>query len=192
MWDDHDREQPVRPARGIPSENERDQPSRSGKKPRSLKSHHTITLWETKGKGPAKMAWAGNETGSPGELDGEFRYLELDRPVKLPKGTRYLLTMTTKAGDGDHFHDPAAYDGLSPSSTPRSGSFAACFSEMETQNKLLPFPPSPICIRITPHSGFPSDQPFDSKPTPSNKLADEVEKHVPIQVFFDIWDIVDI
>lgn len=114
MWDDHDRERPVRPARGIPSEKERDQPSRAGKKPRTLKSHHTITLWETKGKGPAKMAWAEMKPGSPGELDGEFRYLELDRPIKLPKGMRYLLTMTTKAGDGDHFHDPAAYDGLSP------------------------------------------------------------------------------
>ena len=52
--------------------------------------------------------------GNPGELEGEFRYLKLDQPVRLRKGTRYLLTMTTKAGDGDHFHDPAAYDGLSP------------------------------------------------------------------------------
>ena len=54
------------------------------------------------------------EPGKPGELDGEFRYLKLDQPVELRKGTRYLLTMTTKAGDGDHFHDPASYDGLSP------------------------------------------------------------------------------
>ena len=48
--------------RGIPSENDRDQPSRAGKKPRSLKSHHTITLWETKGKGPESNGLGGNES----------------------------------------------------------------------------------------------------------------------------------
>ena len=35
-------------------------------------------------------------------------------PHQLQRGRKYLLTMTTKAGDGDHFHDPVAYDGLSP------------------------------------------------------------------------------
>ena len=52
--------------------------------------------------------------GSPGELDGEFRYLKLGQEIQMQKGIRYLVTMTTKAGDGDHFHDPVAYDGLSP------------------------------------------------------------------------------
>jgi len=114
MWDDHDRERPVRPARGIPTENERDQPSRTGKKPRTLKSPHSIILWEMRGKVPNQITRVEMKFGSPGELDGEFRYLKLDQPVKLRKGTRYLLTTSTKAGDGDHFHDPAPYDGLSP------------------------------------------------------------------------------
>jgi arylsulfatase A-like enzyme len=114
MWDDHDREMPIRSARGIPTEHERDQPSRVGKNPRTLKGSHLITLWKFKGATPIQIIRMQVEPGKPGELDGEFRYLKLAQPVELRKGTRYLLTMTTQAGDGDHFHDPAAYDGLSP------------------------------------------------------------------------------
>ena len=114
MWDDHDRERPVRSARGIPTENERDQPSRTGKKPRTLKSPHLITLWEIRGKIPKQITRVEMKPGSPGELDGEFRYLKLGQEIQMQKGIRYLVTMTTKAGDGDHFHDPVAYDGLSP------------------------------------------------------------------------------
>ena len=47
-------------------------------------------------------------------MEGEFRYIRLARKVKLIKGQHYLLTMSTTAGDGDHFHDPASFDGLSP------------------------------------------------------------------------------
>ena len=114
MWDDHDREQPVRAARGIPTERVPDQPSRTGKKPRTLQSSHLIILWEKRGKVPTKIARVEMKSGSPGELNGEFRYLELGQEIDMRKGKRYLLTMTTKAGDGDHFHDPVAYDGLSP------------------------------------------------------------------------------
>ena len=57
--------------------------------------------------------------GKSGELEGEFRYLKLDRPIALEKGAKYLLTMSTIAGDGDHFHDPSAYDGLSPIINPK-------------------------------------------------------------------------
>ena len=114
MWDDHDREQPVRAARGIPTERVPDQPSRTGKKPRTLQSSHLITLWEKRGKVPTKIARVEMKSGSPGELNGEFRYLELGQEIDMRIGKRYLLTMTTKAGDGDHFHDPVAYDGLSP------------------------------------------------------------------------------
>tara|TARA_Y100000588_G_scaffold313036_1_gene339969 strand:+ start:174 stop:2282 length:2109 start_codon:yes stop_codon:yes gene_type:complete len=114
MWDDHDREHPVRSARGIPTENERDQPSRTGKKPRTLKSPHSITLWKMKGKVPNIVTLVEMEPGTPGELDGEFRYIKLNQEVELRKGIRYLLTMTTQAGDGDYFHDPVAFDGLSP------------------------------------------------------------------------------
>ena len=84
------------------------------KKPRSLKSHHTITLWEIKGKIPNQITSVEMNPGTPGKLDGEFRYLELDGEFEFHRGRKYLLTMTTKAGDGVHFHDHVAYDGLSP------------------------------------------------------------------------------
>ena len=192
MWDDHDREKPVRPARNIPSENDRDQPSRAGKKPRSLKSHHTITLWEIKGKIPNQITSVEMNPGTPGKLDGEFRYLELDGEFELQRGRKYLLTMTTKAGDGDHFHDPVAYDGLSPVINPSVRIIRSLLFRDGNVKQAFAIPSFADLHSDYSAFGFPSDQPFDSKPTPSNKLADEVEKHVPIQVFFDIWDIVDI
>ena len=48
MWDDHDREFPIRSARGLPTEQESDQPSFLGKRPRSIQSQHSIVLWEMK------------------------------------------------------------------------------------------------------------------------------------------------
>jgi hypothetical protein len=114
MWDDHDREQPVRSARGIPTEHVPDQPSRTGKKPRTINSLHAITLWELKGASPSPLHRLEIKPGNDGELVGEFRYLKLNEGIPLAKGKRYLLTLSTQAGDGDHFHDPVSYDGLSP------------------------------------------------------------------------------
>jgi hypothetical protein len=34
--------------------------------------------------------------------------------VKLKENTDYVLLMSTRAADGDQFHDPAAFDGLPP------------------------------------------------------------------------------
>ena len=119
MWDDHDREQPARAARGIPTERVPDQPSRTGKKPRTIKSPHTITLWELKGAIPSPLRRLEIKPGNTGELVGEFRYLKLDAGIPLATGKRYLLTLSTHAGDGDHFHDPVSYDGLSPLINPR-------------------------------------------------------------------------
>ena len=119
MWDDHDREKPVRSARGIPSENQRDQPSRMGKNPRTIQSPHSIALWKLDEGSPEELTRMKMAPGKSGELEGEFRYLKLDRPIALEKGAKYLLTMSTIAGDGDHFHDPSAYDGLSPIINPK-------------------------------------------------------------------------
>jgi hypothetical protein len=138
MWDDHDREMPVRSARGIPTEHERDQPSRSGKNPRTLKSSHVITLW--KFEGPTQIIRIQVEPGKPGELVGEFRYLKLDQSVELQKKTRYLLTMTTKTGDGDHFHDPAGYDGLSPLINPTVRIIRSVFFRKEGMARSLAIP----------------------------------------------------
>ena len=52
--------------------------------------------------------------GNPGEWENEFRYLALPAPTCLKEGRVYRLTMSTSAGDGDHFRDPVAFDGLSP------------------------------------------------------------------------------
>jgi arylsulfatase A len=119
MWDDHDREQPVRSARGIPTEHECDRPSRSGEKPRSTNAEHTITLWESNGTNPLSLASLVAKPGNDGELIGEFRYKKLEKEIHLTKEKRYILTLSTQAGDGDHFHDPIPYDGLSPLINPR-------------------------------------------------------------------------
>jgi hypothetical protein len=114
MWDDHDRETPVRDARGIPAEQNSDQPSRSGKTPRSIKSEHEITLWEMTQNSTKEISSVQVSPGKQGSLDGEFRYFELETPIQLSNDFHYMLTMTTQAGDGDHFHDDVAFDGLSP------------------------------------------------------------------------------
>ena len=140
MWDDHDREQPVRSARGIPTENESDQPSRTGKKPRTLKSPHLISLWRNEDRALEKMASLQLTPGNSGELVGEFRYFKLTRPIKLFKDTRYSLTMSSKAGDGDHFHDPAAFDGLSPLINPNVRIIRSLFIRKNEGESSLPIP----------------------------------------------------
>ena len=140
MWDDHDREQPVRSARGIPTENESDQPSRAGKKPRTLKSPHLISLWRNEDRALDKMVSLQLTPGNSGELVGEFRYFKLTRPIKLFKDTRYSLTMSSKAGDGDHFHDPAAFDGLSPLINPNVRIIRSLFLRKNEGESSLPIP----------------------------------------------------
>ena len=116
MWDDHDRENPVRAARSIPEENQSDQPSRQGKSPRTIKSPHTITLWKIDGnlESLKEIDRVYIKVGKTGELDGEFRFLKLDQPIRLTRGSRYVVTMDSMTGDGDHFHDPVSFDGISP------------------------------------------------------------------------------
>ena len=114
MWDDHDRESPVREARGIPTEQESDQPSRLGKNPRTINSQHWVRLWEIKNSVRQEIAAIQITPEKQGLLEGEFRYVQLKKPVHISTGSNYILTMSTTAGDGDHFHDDASFDGLSP------------------------------------------------------------------------------
>jgi hypothetical protein len=114
MWDDHDRESPVREARGIPSEQESDQPSRLGEKPRTISKEHRIGLWEIKNSILQEIAGIQITPKKQGLLEGEFRYFQLKNPVHITIGSNFILTMSTTAGDGDHFHDDASFDGLSP------------------------------------------------------------------------------
>ena len=115
MWDDHDKDVGVRPARNVPTELDRDQPSLTGGKKNRIESLHTITLYElTDSAEPAEIAGVEVSPDNVGDLEGEFRYVALSKSVSLKAGREYLLTMSTVASDGDQFHDPASFDGLSP------------------------------------------------------------------------------
>ena len=114
MWDDHDREIPIRDARGIPTEIMSDQPSREGNKPRSIRGEHWIKLWEIKNSNFKELGAVQITPKKQGQLEGEFRYLSLKYPINLYRNSHYILTMSTRVGDQDHFHDHVAFDGLSP------------------------------------------------------------------------------
>jgi len=115
MWDDHDKDSGVRPGRNIPTEHDRDQPSLGGGKKCRIASPHVIKLYELNASGGAKVIASAEVTSTkPGDLEGEFRYVVLKKSISLKKDDEYLLSMSTVPGDGDHFHDPASFDGLSP------------------------------------------------------------------------------
>jgi hypothetical protein len=49
-----------------------------------------------------------------GELRESFRYVRLDKAVRLQQNVTYILLMSTQVADGDRFRAPASFDGLSP------------------------------------------------------------------------------
>ncbi len=115
MWDDHQKDAPVRPARNIPTELDRDHPGVDGSKRGVISSPHTIGLDEIDETGmTTSIASVEMSAGNTGDWENEFRYIRLPDSPLLKKGRRYRVTMTTLAGDGDCFRDPAAFDGLSP------------------------------------------------------------------------------
>ncbi len=115
MWDDHNKDAPVRPPRDVPTEFDCDRPSLTGEKSRGINASHLITLYELDNDRVVRVLGEVQVTSkSPGHLEGEFRYVPLPEPVKLENGTTYLLTMSTRAQDGDQFQDPVSFDGLSP------------------------------------------------------------------------------
>ena len=120
MFDDHDRDKAARAARSIPLDDERDQPSKSplrGKN-HSLNSPHVIRLlMQAKGQ-QIELAQCQLKPGTSGELLNSFRYTRLPKPVHLDEGVTYVLLMSTRVADGDHFRDPVSFDGLSPQVNP--------------------------------------------------------------------------
>jgi len=116
MWDDHIKDVPARPARNVPTEFDRDRPTLGDSKNKGgLVAAHTIRLDEIDASGETKvLAELELPAGNQGEWENEFRYFTLPESVSLQKGAVYRLTMSTTAGDGDQFHDPAAFDGLPP------------------------------------------------------------------------------
>ena len=120
MFDDHDGDKPVRAARSIPTDRERDQPSKgplTGKN-HSIKSQHVIRLLVRSENKQVELARCEMKPGTSDELIRSFRYMRLPEPVRLEQGLTYVLLMSTQAADGDHFRDPVSFDGLSPQINP--------------------------------------------------------------------------
>ena len=116
LWDNHDADRPARAARAVPSDDQNDQPSRfiTQKNRRQIKAPHVLRLLRVEANQQTEMARIEIAAGAKGELHNSFRYFPLQEPVSLKENTTYLLLMSTQAGDGDPFRDPAAFDGLSP------------------------------------------------------------------------------
>ena len=140
MWDDQDRETPIRDARGIPNELVSDQPSRIGNKPRSIQSEHLIKLWEMKTSSFQELITMKISPKNQGQLEGEFRYIALKESISLNSKSKYMLTMSTRAGDNDHFHDDKAFDGLSPLVNPLVKIVRSVMIKNNNPNQIFPIP----------------------------------------------------
>ncbi len=114
MWDDHAMDKAVRPATSPPNDNVLEHASIDGNDGRGLSSSHRIRL-SADGEMLRQIELTADH---PGALDGEFRYLALNKSVRLHPGLTYRLTMTSASDDEDQFHNPASYDGLSPITHP--------------------------------------------------------------------------
>lgn len=116
MWDDHDRDKPIRPARSIPANDQSDQPSAFPvqDKRRRITAPHVLRLLQLEPGGKTEIARIMISAGQGGQLHQSFRYFRLKEAVTLRENIRYLLLMSTKAADGDSFRDPVSFDGLPP------------------------------------------------------------------------------
>ena len=116
MWDDHDKDSPIRAARAVPRDNENDQPSKflTQKNRRRIEASHVMRLLRLDSNKAVEIARLAIAAGEVGDLQNSFRYFPLKEAVKLKENTDYVLLMSTRAADGDQFHDPAAFDGLPP------------------------------------------------------------------------------
>jgi len=110
MWDDHEEDKPIREATVAPDDSITETPSVEGCE-RKLSSSHTIRLSAVDGEVIASVSLHPDD---PGELRGEFRYRKLAKAVKLSPEVAYQITQSTSKEDGDLFHNPASYDGISP------------------------------------------------------------------------------
>lgn len=116
IWDDHDVDGPVRAARAVPRDHDSDLPPKfiTRDKRRQLKAPHVLRLLRVESKERIEVARIKIAEGEDGELHNSFRYFRLKKTVTLVENSSYVLLMSTRAGDGDPFRDPAAFDGLSP------------------------------------------------------------------------------
>ena len=101
---------------------------------------HKIRLWEIKNSDFKEIGAVQINSKTQGELEGEFRYLRLNQPINLSKELIYGLTMSTSTGDGDHFHDDVAFDGLSPVINPTVTVIKSLIFKNEFPNQILSIP----------------------------------------------------
>ena len=117
MWDDHDadRSSSSRP-RSSTNDDENDQPPRfiTQDKRRQIEAPHVLRLLRLESNEQVEIARIEIAAGEAGQLHNSFRYFPLKKPVTLSENTVYVLLMSTRAADGDQFHDPVAFDGLPP------------------------------------------------------------------------------
>ena len=116
MFDDHDRDTPVRPARAVPTEHQRDQPSlhSAQSKKRRIVANHVLRLLRIEADEATEIGRCQVSPGDVGELRDSFRFFRLTEPVRLKENVAYVLLMSTAVADGDRFRDAAGFDGLSP------------------------------------------------------------------------------
>ena len=116
MWDDHDKDRPVRAARAVPRDHENDQPPNfiTQDKRRQIEAPHVLRLLRLESNERIEIAQIKVAAGQAGQLHNSFRYFPLKKPITLSEITVYVLLMSTRAADGDQFHDPVAFDGLPP------------------------------------------------------------------------------
>ncbi len=120
MFDDHDKDAPVRAARSVAAEGKRDQPSTKPveSKKRQIAADHIVRLLRVESDGlqdgQIEIARCRVSPKEAGELHESFRYIRLNKPVRLQQNATYILLMSTEVADGDRFRDPVSFDGLSP------------------------------------------------------------------------------
>ncbi|MCP4783064.1 MAG: arylsulfatase [Fuerstiella sp.] len=116
MFAGHTKATPVRASRAVPTEHQRDQPSRhSGQdKKRQIAADHDLRLVRIESGELIETARCQVTPKDAGELQDSFRYIDLDKPVRLQENATYMLLMSTEVADGDRFRDPVSFDGLSP------------------------------------------------------------------------------
>ena len=116
LWTARPTDRPSRASRAIPGDHESDSPKphpQSAKK-RLIKAPHRLQLFQVTGLNLRELRRIDVSPGQAGLAEGAFRYFTLESRLLLAPKTRYVLTMSTRAADGDPFHDPASFDGLPP------------------------------------------------------------------------------
>ncbi|HMO84274.1 MAG TPA: sulfatase-like hydrolase/transferase [Lacipirellulaceae bacterium] len=90
--------------------------------PDGLATPHWIRLWD---KSTGTQLAAAQITNANSTVEGEFRYVNLPSAVLLYAEREYALTMSTAVNDGDLFHLPAPFTGVSPIPSSLVTNFAA-------------------------------------------------------------------